>query len=60
MKMIVRLVVGCATLGSAASALAWGPVGHAVVADVADAHLTPQAKKAAARARPGGEWSARS
>jgi nuclease S1 len=44
MRMRVGLVISWLSLGSAAPALAWGPEGHAVIADVADAHLTPKAK----------------
>lgn len=38
---IVRLLLGCALLPCATSALAWGPLGHRIVARLAEAQLTP-------------------
>ncbi|MBS0985993.1 S1/P1 nuclease [Acetobacter thailandicus] len=38
-------LIGAGTLAFSSSAFAWGPYGHAIVADIAQEHLTPQAEK---------------
>lgn len=46
--MYCRLIVACVTSLAAAltsiGARAWGPEGHAIIADIAEAHLTPAAR----------------
>lgn len=44
MKRLFILVI-CATLLGAPSAFAWGRLGHATIAKIAEDHLTPKAKK---------------
>lgn len=44
MRTMAGIVLGYLTLGPAGTALAWGPEGHAVIADVAAAHLSQKAK----------------
>lgn len=44
-----RLLVCLSLLLTAPAALAWGPEGHAIIADIAQRHLTPQAAHAVAQ-----------
>lgn len=45
MKRLLVLIVSVAALTTAYEARAWGYMGHAVIAYIADHHLTPQAKE---------------
>src|SRR3954462_2311673 len=46
---VAGFVIGLSLLLPAPAALAWGPDGHKIVADIAEARLTPKAKAAVAQ-----------
>src|SRR5690242_13633031 len=46
---LAGLVFGLSVLMPAPAAMAWGPDGHKIVADIAEARLTPKAKAAVAQ-----------
>ncbi|MBS1074807.1 S1/P1 nuclease [Gluconobacter sp. Dm-73] len=47
-RVLCASLIGAGMLAFSSSAFAWGPYGHAIVADIAQERLTPQASKAAA------------
>jgi len=42
--LLSRVLLACVLLGAAPAALAWGPLGHRIVADLAQSQLTPVAR----------------
>ena len=43
-NLIAAAVATLGILGVSSNALAWGPEGHAIIADIAEAHLTAAAQ----------------